>query len=112
LPNFECVQMSRYASLNIDRAMRSVSQSETAATGGFGIVCPCPTNYMHEDISAKQAESMGLIKTVSVSTDNIGEVVLDYIGSEHYHESKVLRVHIVDCMIQNKNIMNRILDFY
>jgi hypothetical protein len=92
LPHDDSLELVAISDINIDRATRNVVQSEIAAVGGYTIVSPCPKNYMHEDIAAEQAEGKGLIKHLPVGTLDIGQRVLDYLGTQHYHDSRKLRM--------------------
>ncbi len=109
LPPEQCLELSRIAHLNIERAMRDVTQFEIAASGSYGIVCPCPTNYMHEDIAAEEADRRGIIKHIPITTPNLGHCLLDYIGSDHYHTSRERRVSLWEEMDLTRNIIEGIV---
>ncbi len=112
LPPGDCIELSRIADINIDRAIRCVTEAEVAITGGFSVISPCPTGYMHEDIATGAAEQMGLVRAIPIDTPDIGEVILDYIGSDHYHSSRNLRMRTWDRMFGDRNIMDRIDQVY
>lgn len=102
----ECLELSRIAHLNIDRAMRDVTQFEIAASGSYGIVCPCPTQYMHEDITAEEADQRGIIKNIPITTPDLGSCILKYIESDHYHASRETRIALWEEMYSTRNIIN------
>ena len=102
----ECLELSRIAHLNIDRAIRDVTQFEIAASGSYGIVCPCPTQYMHEDITAEEADQRGIIKNIPITTPDLGSRILEYIGSDHYHASREIRIDLWEEMHSTRNIID------
>lgn len=106
LPPEECLELSRIADLNIDRAVRDVTQFEIAASGSYGIVCPCPTQYMHEDISAEWADQRGIIRNIPITTPDLGSRILDYVGSDHYRASRKIRICLWEEMHSAKNIID------
>jgi hypothetical protein len=107
-PYKDSLELSAIADINIDRATRNVVQSEIAAVGGYTIVSPCPKNYMHEDITAEQAAKEGLIKHIPVGTPDIGQKVLDYLGTKHYHDSRELRMQTWEDMLDKRNLLDYI----
>lgn len=108
LPPEKCLELSRIAHLNIDRAMRSVTQFEIAASGSYVIVCPCPTHYMHEDITAKEADQRDIIRNIPITTPDLGSRILEYIGSDHYHASREKRVSLWEEMHYTRNIIDAV----
>lgn len=104
----ECIELSRIAHLNIERAMRDVTQFEIAASGSYGIVCPCPTHYMHEDITAEEADQRGIMRNIPITTSDLGSRVLEYIGSNHYHASRERRIDLWEEMHSTRNIVDAI----
>ncbi len=108
LPPTENLELSRIAHLNIERAMRDVTQFEIAASGSYGIVCPCPTGYMHEDIAAEEADQRGIIRNIHIMTPDLGSRVLEYIGSDHYYASRERRVLLWEEMHSTRNIIDAV----
>ncbi len=108
LPHDDSLELAAISDVNIDRATRNVLQAEISAVGGYTVVSPCPTNFMHEDITAEQAEEKGLIKYIPVGTEDIGQKVLDYIGTQHYHDSRELRMQTWEEMLDNHNLLDYI----
>ena len=89
--------------------MRDVTQFEIAASGSYVVVCPCPTNYMHEDITAEEADRRGIIKHIPITTPDLGHCLLNYIGSDHYHTSRERRVSLWEEMHLTRNIIEGIV---
>jgi hypothetical protein len=112
LPNIESMALSKAVSLNVSRAMRSVTQFQLSAIGGYGVVSPCPTNYMYEDVSTKAAEKLGMIRSFPFDMNEIGSFLLDYIDSEHYHSTRERRLKSWEAMHSDYNLLERILEIH
>ncbi|MFT4304537.1 MAG: hypothetical protein ACMXX8_00450, partial [Candidatus Woesearchaeota archaeon] len=108
----DCMVLSKIVDLNINRAVRCVTEMEIAASGSYGIIVPCPTEYMHEDISADFAQSLGITKTIKFDTPNIASDIFDYINSDDYFESKEKKIKTWDKMYKENNLVDIILKSY
>ncbi|MBT5397269.1 hypothetical protein HOL21_03585 [Candidatus Woesearchaeota archaeon] len=112
LPADEMVTLSRAVDLNVSRCMRGVTQFQISATGGYDVVCPCPTDYMHEDISVTFAENLGLIRQFPFNMGELGSSLVEYVGSDHYHFSKERRMESWKQMNEKRNLIKRILEVH